>query len=211
VAKIRDGARGIDCYRQLIPPTIAELVRDGFVFALRYLSRSGHINPSDIRTIEAETLRRMGMAIGFVQHCPPGLWTPNRIIAQADALSAVRQLKAIGTPSGVTVWFDLESVNVDTEPSRIAEHVNSWSTVIDDGGFQSGLYVGSGCILSPHELWQLRVTRYWSAYNLNIDQYPAERGVCMHQHSGQAVRPWCDIDVVSLDALSGLPTFWESE
>jgi len=209
---IRDNARGIDCDRQLLPGAISRLVSDGFEFAMRYLSRAALANPNDLRGIEAETIRRMGMAVGFVQHVPPHVWYPNEITARADGVAAVRQLRAIGVPAGKTVWFDLESVDASADHNRLVTHINTWDEVVSDSGYQTGAYVGAGCLLLPKALYyDLAVTRYWSAYNLDLDRYPAVRGVCMHQHSAQPSRPWADINTVNFDAFNCLPSFWETD
>jgi hypothetical protein len=210
--KIRDGSRGIDCPRQLLPSTIQGVLNDGYAFAVRYLSRAAYVNPSDVRGIEADTIRRMGLALGFVQHCPPEKqpWTPSVITSRADGYSAIRQLHAIGVPAGKTVWFDLENVAPNSSPLLVEDCVNGWSEIVDDAGYQSGVYVGDGCLLDRLALYHnLRVTRYWAAYNLDRDRVPAVRGVCMQQHPYHPGRSWADINVVCADAMGDVPSFWE--
>lgn len=209
--KMRSSARGIDTTRQLTAMATEELQRDSFEFVIRYLSRAAFNNLSDIRATEAETILSRGMALGFCQHCPPTPWQPNELIARADGIRAVKQLRDVGAPYGVTVWFDLESVDaINTSPAALKRHLNAWTEIVEGSGFQAGVYVGSDCFLGPIDLFYgLKARRYWSAYNLDLDRYPAVRSVCMHQHSNTAQRPWADINVVSTDALGGLPAFWE--
>ena len=103
-------------------------------------------------------------------------------------------------------------------------------------GYDPGLYVGYGCILTSDQLYyKLKFRRYWGAYNLNTDSVPSVRGLCMWQGAyppvltdaqyaerlqrAQGLSPHkqphrrvpgvpfeYDVDVVERDAFNNLPT-----
>jgi hypothetical protein len=71
------------------------------------------------------------------------------------------------------------------------------------------LNAGLGVMLVQHVEFQ----RYWGALNLNADQFPATRGLCMKQHAAhglftppKGVTLAIDVDTVHGDNLGGLPT-----
>ncbi len=73
--------------------------------------------------------------------------------------------------------------------------------------------MGYGARLSADQLYRrLKFTRYFAAYNLNLDQYPAVRGVCARQHEAKpgdrpdGVRFPIDVDTTTADALGGRMT-----
>jgi len=85
--------------------------------------------------------------------------------------------------------------------------LNYWLDQVGHAGFTPGLYVGWHSNLTPDELYtRLKFSHYWSAYNLNADQFPATRGVQMKQALEQTLDGIkYDPDTVQRDALGGLP------
>ena len=81
-------------------------------------------------------------------------------------------------------------------------------------GYLPGLYVGWRAGLTAKQLHDdLRFTHYWSGYNLNVDRYPAVRGVQMKQRVATAsdlisgfTTENLDVDEVQTDRLGGRPT-----
>ena len=121
-----------------------------------------------------------------------------------------RRSRIAALPSG-----EPTSVATDVDPEDVGRYCNSWFDVVDGAGFSPGLYVGWQAGLTPLQLHKrLRFTRYWAAYNLNLDQYPAVRGVCMRQRAAQpanvpkGVAFEIDTNMVQQDAFGGLPTMW---
>jgi hypothetical protein len=75
------------------------------------------------------------------------------------------------------------------------------------------LYVGYHAGLSATQLYRaLRFTHYWSAYNLNADEFPAVRGVQMRQaiagrgDTVPGVNLDFQVDRIRADNLGGSPT-----
>src|SRR5947199_275970 len=80
-------------------------------------------------------------------------------------------------------------------------------------GYVPGVYVGYRAGLTPIGLYRsLKFTHYWGAYNLNVDQYPAVRGIQMKQSKARSSdRPEgttidFQTDRVRGDSLGGRPT-----
>ena len=84
----------------------------------------------------------------------------------------VGQLRALGIPSGCTVWLDLEGMKAfHAEPITLIGKINAWADGIARDGFQPGLYIGVPQPLTSEELCGLHVVRYWNALSRESDWY----------------------------------------
>lgn len=212
-----DGTIGIDTTIPLTANACSALVRDGVQFVFRYLSRAAYANPSDITREEARLIRLHGLALGLVQHVKSeSRWTPYATEGLKNGASARLQLWRLGAPRGVTIALDLEAVYAnDTE---VVRYVNSWNTEIEISGYGAGLYLGDHDGLNASQAYhRLTSRRYWAAYNLNLDEYPAKRGVCVRQREASNypailyTSAGCDVNVTHTDALGGRWAFWAPE
>jgi hypothetical protein len=87
--------------------------------------------------------------------------------AQDGALD-VSRLKALGVPSTMVVWIDLEGSAGNAADTAV--WVEARAKVLVDAGYIAGLYVGSGCVLNGQQLYALvNITRYWRAFNSGIE------------------------------------------
>ena len=115
--------------------------------------------------------------------------------------AAIRQVQRSGSTS--------KASPPGTDPEQIIRYANLWHEAVAAAGYLPGVYIGSGARLSAQQLYnRLRFTRYWAAFNLNADEFPVVRGVCMRQVRARppaGVRFQIDADVVQEDALGGLP------
>jgi len=140
-------------------------------------------------------------------------WTPSGAKGATNGGVAAAEAVKLGVPWGVTVWCDLEGVAPGTPAQKVIDYCNRWHIAVTSAGYVAGLYVGYRAGLSPSQLYRaLRFTHYWSAYNLNSDQYPAVRGVQMRQlRAGQkdavpGTQISFQVDRVGADKLGGRPT-----
>jgi hypothetical protein len=181
---------------------------------MRYVGRTS-AHEGDLTGPEVALIRKSGLALGIVQHVESDTsWLPTGEKGMQYGTMAAFQCAALGIAKRTTVWLDLEAVAPKTPRDMILAYCNTWSRIIRSSGYQPGLYVGWHCGLTPRQLFQnLSISRYWAAYNLNKDEYPAVRGVCMRQHAAlHANKPIgidfeIDTNTVHADALGGLPSF----
>lgn len=201
-----EGLRGFDA-NQHISQSVAQAFRNaGHRFCLRYVPRHDD-NPGDITQSEAHGIMSAGLGLMIVQHVKSPPWVPNGNMGAQYGANAARVSTNIGYLPGGMIWCDLEGVDLHTDHRDVISFCNNWLDQVGHAGFTPGLYVGFDPGLTADELYsRLRFEHYWSAYNLNRDQFPATRGVQMKQgiervFSGVRYDP----DTIQRDALGGLP------
>jgi len=208
------GTRGFDTNN--ITTTLAQsFAKAGYEFAVRYIRRD-QARPNDLSASEISALHNAGLAVMPVQHVESeDCWRPTDDKGRQYGLNAVDACRRLNIPTGVSVWLDLEGVATDVDAEQVVRYCNTWFDVVAGAGFSPGLYVGWQAGLTPQQLhMRLRFTRYWASYNLNLDQYPAVRGVCMRQRAAAPVNVpkgvafEIDTDTVQQDAFGGLPLMW---
>jgi hypothetical protein len=208
------GVRGFDA--NSVSTAVAEsFAKAGYKFAVRYIRRDP-AHPNDLSASEVESLHNFGIAVMPVQHVESeDGWSPKDDKGRQYGSNAVEACRDLGVPAGVSVWLDLEGVAPGVDAEQVISYCNLWFDAVAAAGFSPGLYVGWRAALTAKQLYgRLKFTRYWAAYNLNLDAYPAVRGVCMRQGEAAAsdipsgVPFAIDTDVVSQDALGGLPSMW---
>lgn len=206
------GSKGFDCNCPVSLRQAQGFVNHKYKFAMRYIPRlTSH--PNDLTLGELVLLLQAGLAVGPVQHvASETAWSPTPGLGVQYGQGAVLACQRLGVPTGVTVWCDLEGVLWGTPAPSIISYVNSWALALEGAGFLPGLYVGWHNLLTPLQLYHLRVKAYWGAYNLNRDQEPAVRSLQMKQLSAKPedMFPTCpdiDVDIVKTDLLGGTPTF----
>jgi hypothetical protein len=201
------GAKGFDANVTLTASVAEAFVQAGYRFCIRYVGRrqmAGH----DLTASEAATILQAGLALMVVQHVEEPGWTPSAALGTEYGANAARFTQAIGVPPGVNVWLDLEGVADGVPAQDVAEYCNAWYAQVQAAGYAPGVYVGYGAGLGPQGLYDLEFQHYWSAYNLNGDQYPAVRGVQMRQETGGGTvggltTESYDDDFTQTDALGG--------
>lgn len=176
------GAKGFDT-NSPVPDTIAKDFRAaGYSFAVRYVRREV-VRSNDLTREEVKGLLNAGIAVMPVQHVESETaWTPSDSKGQLWGQNAVLAATECGIAAGTTLWLDLEGVAPGIQHEDIIRYCNYWYDRVFRAGFQPGIYVGWHARLTPVELYRrLKFTRYWGAFNLNEDQYPAVCGICMKQ------------------------------
>lgn len=210
--EIPDGSRGFDCNEPLSRLQAETAKAHGYAFVGRYVPRVTR-HPTDLTAAEVTILTAAGLGVFAVQHVEDETsWQPSP--AKGSAYGAVAALEAMhcGLPAGVTVACDLEGIAIETPHATVSDYCRAWFEAVHDAGFLPALYVGWHSLLTPAELFALPFTRYWGALNLDVDQFPATRGVCMKQHEEQpGDRPQgvafpIDTDTATADALGGRMT-----
>ena len=205
------GARGFDCNTPVSRANALRFLEHGYKFAIRYVGRVRALS-YDLTPREVSAITTAGLGFMIVQHVQrdgPPWWRPTDEKGKQYGASAAAQAHTCGYPPGATVWLDLEGIAPSTDSEQIIRYANLWHEAVAAAAYLPGVYIGYGARLSAQQLYDgLRFTRYWAAFNLNVDEYPAVRGVCMRQLRARppaGVRFQIDADVVQEDALGGLP------
>ncbi len=215
-----DGVAGFDANATISASAASAFRAHGYRFCVRYVRREKH-HPADLTADEATVLLDAGLGLMLVQYVESeSAWRPSADKGVANGSTAASEAGRLGVPAGVTVWCDLEGVDVATPAQAVIDYCNHWHAAVAHAGFVPGLYVGYHAGLSPAQLYRsLRFTHYWGAYNLNADQAPAVRGLQMKQAERKAgdriqgVTLDFQVDRVHADKLGGRPTllapdFW---
>jgi hypothetical protein len=175
-----EGAKGFDCNTVVSSLVARMFCNAGFDFAVRYVPRTVR-HSYDITVDEAKRIRDAGLSLMLVQHVALPGWIATAHVGKSYGSAAAAYAKVVGYPTGCVLWCDLEEVG-NRNAAEIIGYCNAWYDQVKAAGYEPGLYVGYGCGLTPRELYyKLKFRRYWSAYNLNLDEYPAVRGVQMLQ------------------------------
>jgi hypothetical protein len=209
-----EAMRGIDCKVVLTAADAERCVDHGYEFVLRYIPRiDRHAN--DLTPEEARVIRAAGLGLIAVQHVESeSCWRPSLPKGTQYGTTAATECVAMALAPGTSVFLDLEGVDLTVDDAATIGYCNNWYACVKAMGFTPGLYVGWRCGLTPDQLYRrLKFDSYWSAYNLNSDEFPSVRGVQMRQRvakpsdipAGIASSIVDDVDVVTGDALGGFP------
>lgn len=205
------GARGFDTNTPLSSTDASRLAFTGYTFALRYIPRERQ-HPNDLTPSEIGRIYASGLSLGVVQHVESATsWVPTADKGRCYGMYAGAVATDLEIPRGTTVWLDLEGVARGIDSEDVIQYANQWHAQVESAGFEPGVYVGWHCGLSPFALYhRLRFTRYWTAYNLNVDEFPVIAGACMRQYIAMrptGVRGMIDGDKVTGDKLGRFPSF----
>jgi hypothetical protein len=177
------GAHGFDSASVLSAQTARAMNQSGFQFCIRYLSRLSPQGRGDLSNTEAKGILDGGLALMAVQHVSKPGWVPNATLGRQYGQGAVANAQSVGLPTGLNVWLDLEGINPSVSHDDVIQYCNTWFDEVAGAGYETGVYVGYRCILSPDELfWRLKTTHYWRSGS-QVPDIP-QRGYQLVQHIG---------------------------
>lgn len=211
IGTLPSGSRGFDCNTTVSAYTALKFAAAGYRFAVRYVRR---VEPHDfdITPQEMVGLFKAGLGVMLVQHVAPPGWRPTGGLGRLYGETATEEAGRAGASMGCTVWCDLEEVASGTDPRDVVAFCNAWYDQVRTAGYDPGLYVGYRCGLAADQLYRyLKFQRYWAAYNLDREAYPAVRGVQMRQFARtpadqvSGVSFEFDVNLIGRDALGGTP------
>jgi hypothetical protein len=208
------GTRGFDCNFPVSSIQARSALKKGFRFVARYVPRVTHAS-NDLTGTEVERILNIGLAVVVVQHVEHEDWIPTAAKGKSYGAMAAHSAALCGVALGTNVFLDLEGVKLHTDPEVIIQYCNYWHDQVKIAGYLPGIYIGWHAILTPDQQFhRLKFSRYWSAYNLDADQFPAIAGACMKQGAARAIdypTRWnmaefpIDTDLVTGDAFGRLP------
>ena len=188
-------AMGVDTVVSLTPGMCSALKSAGMRFAVRYLGGVG--------LLEVGTILDAGLA-----------FMPVTYAGQYDGFRAVQHMHDLNLPRGCTVWLDVEGAQ--ETPLELAAKINAWAHSVQAAGFDAGLYVGAGALLTSAQLYGLAVDRYWHSCSRVTDIAGAESapacGWSMYQlnpYNTQVAGVTVDVDVIQQDYKGRVPTWVE--
>ena len=202
------GTLGVDTSGSVNEAQAQALKARGFRFVVRSLTvPDGSIHPKAVTAAEVTLIHAAGLALGFYQMFQTVTLTPAQ--GTKDGQSAAMQARALGAPSGMTIYGDSEGQVHESAANEVA-YWNAWAAAIKAGGYVAGMYVGPGPRMTGPQIGALPdVHSYWMAGS--IVPTPTPRGFAMFQLNppnqviaGQAF----DIDCTQVDFSGGAPAFW---
>lgn len=207
------GWRGFDANTRVLAGEAMAFAAHGYRFAVRYVRRD-QPHSFDLTADELRDILGAGLALMVVQHVESATsWTPSSEKGFRYGHVAAQSAHEAGYENGCTLWLDLEGVSSYTGAAVTIAYANSWFDVVKSAGYEPGIYIGWHCGLTAKQLYRdLKFSHYWGAYNLNADEAPAIRGLCMHQRAAKradipaGITYQIDTDLITADNLGGLPT-----
>jgi hypothetical protein len=207
VVAANPGAQGFDTDTPLTATACAGLAAAGMTFAIRYVGFSQqHSTGGDLTVAEVNAILSSGMALMVVQHARFAGWQPSAALGAADGAVAAQHAASLGVGRGTCIWCDLEGISGSAEDTIV--HANAWTDAVIAGGYDPGVYVGSGVPLSSMQWYKsLKVRRYWKALNDPTDV--AIRGFQMVQSAGgQVAGVNIDRNLIQADQKGDVPRWF---
>lgn len=150
--KASSGLYGFDCYQSLTPAQYAALYAAGARWRGGYL---GHITAAELAECLAAKL--LFLPIGSTARI--GGWSA--ATGAQDAAGTIAACLALGLPTGIDIWLDLEGSGMEAGPA--ISYATAWANSITAVGDHAKLYAGAGCPLNGEQLYQLPHTGYAQA------------------------------------------------
>ncbi|HET6610227.1 MAG TPA: glycoside hydrolase domain-containing protein [Rhodopila sp.] len=202
------GVRGFDTATPLTFAAAQAFARQGFGFAIRYLSRTTPVTTADLSIGETDGILRAGLALMAVQPCQPEGWIPSDSLGTAFGSAAAANAAAAGLPRGLNLWLELQGVASGTAASIVAGYCNAWYDSVAAAGYLPGLYVGVGQVLTGDQLYHdLKFQYYWKPDSQYVPDI-AVRGHCLEQTIDSAFEPdgiKYDADITLADSGGNTP------
>ena len=193
---------GFDCDTTITAQIAEQFFVQGYKFCFRYLSLNGE-SAGDLSPNEATDILNSGLALMPVQHVRNQGWSPNQALGQQDGQNAVTNAQAVGFPTGVNVWCDLEGVSSAVQPQDVIDYCQAWYEAVDAAGYLPGLYVGAGALLTGQQLYDLPFQHYWRSQSRVPDIPTRGYQVIQFLPSIQVNGISVDFDVVQNDRKGG--------
>lgn len=147
----------------IVSSSIAQQMLDsGYEYAIRYVS----LNPTDednLTISEAIGILESGLGLMIVQRVLNPGWTPTPSLGTEYGINAANNVANLGFPEGITVFLDLEGIDLSTPSSDIIAYCTNWYNEVENKGFSPGIYVAYDSGLDSSQLSNLPFKYYWKA------------------------------------------------
>ncbi|HEV3457533.1 MAG TPA: DUF1906 domain-containing protein [Thermoanaerobaculia bacterium] len=197
------GTCGFDADSAITADVAQQFFALGYRFCVRYLSR-GPESSGDLSSQEASDVLGSGLALMPVQHVRAPGWSPSGDLGQEDGAAAAANAAAVGFPSAVNVWCDLEGVEANTAASAVIDYCQAWFAAVAGAGYLPGLYVGAQAILTGQQLFDLSFQHYWRSQS-SVPDVPGRGYQLIQLFPSVTVNGiGIDVDVMQTDEMGGL-------
>jgi hypothetical protein len=164
VAAVTPSAFGFDVDFPLTASEAGALkAQYGYSFCVRYLPHPPYIGASDLSAAETAAILSVGLPLMAVQHTRKPPWAPNGTIGTQDGQWAAAHAANASLPAGVSVFCDLEGVDLAVPAADVTAYCNNWFDAVAASGFLPGLYIGFDCILDQAQLSALNYQAFWKS------------------------------------------------
>jgi hypothetical protein len=163
------GMRGVDCITQLTANDCKNLKSSGVDYVERYLN--------NLTAAELVNHHDAGLLTCLVSYSRVPGWLPSAAVGASDAANAIRMAKGLDIPEGATLICDLETPGGTF--SDVIAYGNEEGNGVLSGGFDPGVYVGDGTMLTSSELYVMPYDKYQHSCSRLLDRF------------GNAVDPSC--------------------
>ncbi len=208
VVSAPNGSQGFDTDTVVTAAVALEFYNSGYIFCIRYLSLGSGQASGDLSTTEANHILSAGLGLMAVQHVRSSGWSPTGALGTTDGTNAGSNASAVGFPSGVNIWCDLEGVLAGTTAANVIAYCNNWYTAVHAAGYVPGIYVGANAILTGAQLYSdLDFQHYWKSLS-SVPAIPT-RGYQMTQTAVSGTVHGISIDADTTEAdMEGGKALW---
>lgn len=199
VAPIPDGTILVDCYAPLGPAQLMRLA--GAVWGGRPIKGVGrYVENLTVEERDAILGAELGLFTIGVAHAD-SMRDPSSGLGSRDGLNAVKLLRGLSIPPGVTHGLDVERIDVPLTPEAVVAYTNAADAVIHTQT-ECMFYEGWGIPLDSTDLFRRLTPRlYWASSPQSLP--PAQRGFAMVQRveNIEIAGVKVDVDEARTDAL----------
>jgi Domain of unknown function (DUF1906). len=133
-----DGVRGFDTAATITASAAAALHKAGYRFCVRYVRRDKP-HASALSPKEAKSLLNAGLGLMAVQYVESeSSWKPTAGKGSRNGEIAASEAEKLELPWGVTIWCDLEGVEVGTPAQQTIDYCNRWHAAVSSAGYVPG-------------------------------------------------------------------------
>lgn len=131
----------------------------------------------DLTSAEVQVIISSLLILYFVNHSRLPGWIPSAAEGALDAQRDIADLKRLGVPGGVHVFFDLEGVGGGAgSVANLIAHLDAYASAITTAGYIPAVYVGAEALLTSAQLYALGFVLYWHSASRVEDVLGAEAG-----------------------------------
>ena len=152
---------GFDTATVVSSSVASQMVGSGYEYAIRYVSLES--TNVDLSISEATGILESGLGLMIVQRVKNPGWIPTPSLGTEYGQNAANHVSNLGFPEGITVFLDLEGIDLNTPSSDIISYCTNWYNEVENKGFSPGIYIAYDSGLDSSQLSNLPFKYYWKS------------------------------------------------